>query len=309
MGSSSAACPSLELLCKTPGVELLAAVTQPDRPRGRSLSISPSPVGSLIERLGVAVHKFDSVNSDDAVRSIAGYAPDVITVVAYGQILRRAVLEIPRLGCVNLHGSMLPKYRGAAPCQWAIANGESVTGVSIIRMNERMDAGDILLARPVDILPEDTGGTLLGRVAEVGAEALCDTVVNLAAGRLTGVPQNDAEATFARKLSKSDGQVDWTRPAREVHNRIRAFQPWPGAWCRISSSSGAYTVKILQSCLVAEGGPAGCVLSRGDEGIVVGCGEGGVLLKKVQPEGRTVMGAGEFARGHKLSVGATFGGL
>jgi methionyl-tRNA formyltransferase len=259
--------------------------------------------------MGVAVHKFDSVNSDDAVRAIVRYAPDLIAVVAYGQILGRKVLEIPRLGCVNLHGSMLPKYRGAAPCQWAIANGESVTGVSIIRMNERMDAGDILLARPLDILPDDTGGTLLERVAEVGAGALCDTVVNLAAGRLTGIPQNDADATFARKLSKGDGQVDWTRPARDVHNRIRAFQPWPGAWCRIPIPSGAYTVKILGSCIVGEGGPAGCVLACGDEGIVVGCGEGGVLLTKVQPEGRTAMGAGEFARGHRLSVGATLGGL
>jgi methionyl-tRNA formyltransferase len=309
MGSSAVSCLALERLVATPGIAVVAVVTQPDRPKGRSLTLSPSPVGALAASMGMVTHKFENVNSEEAVRTLTGYAPDAIAVVAYGQILKKGILGIPRLGCINLHGSLLPKYRGAAPCQWAVANGETVTGVTIIRMNERMDAGEMLLARAVDILPDDTGGTVLERIAVVGAEALCDAILGLAAGRVQGVAQDEAGATFARKLSKVDGEVDWGRPAAEVHNRVRGFHPWPGAWFRMSGADGGLTVKIIKSQVGDGVGVPGTVLAVDSDGVVVACGSGSVVLLNVQPEGRKAMGGGEFARGYRVTAGMRMGGV
>lgn len=311
MGSSALACPSLELMLGTPGLEVVGVVTQPDRPRGRNQQVGGCAVANDARRLGAAVITPENVNSPESVEALRALKPDIVAVAAYGQILRREVLGLPRLACLNLHGSLLPKYRGAAPIQWAVANGDPVTGVTVIHMNERMDAGDMVLKREVPILPEDTGGTLAERMAVVGAQAFVDAIIAVRDGAATAVRQDEGMVTFARKLTKHDGAIDWSMPAEAIHNRVRGFNPWPCAWTSVPRETGGGVVlRVLRSRVEdVRQTASGSVVLAGEEGPLVATGRGGLRLLEVQPEGKRAMSGGDFLRGHPFRPGTVLGGV
>jgi len=307
MGSAAFACPSLDRLLSRRDVDVIAVVTQPDRPRGRHLAVGPCPVKSRIQPLGIPVLTPESINAPDSVAALRACRPDLMVVVAYGQILKPAILALPPLGCVNVHASLLPKYRGAAPIQWAIANGERVTGVTTQFMNERMDAGDVLLQRPMDIGGDDTGGSLHDKLAALGADLLDETVSRLLAKTAVRVPQNEAEATLAPKLAKSDGRLDWRLPAATLGHRVRAFDPWPTCHCEAPAGSGRI-VKVLKARVErGAAGTPGTVLDLSGDGPLVQTGEGALRLVAVQPEGKKPMGGADFARGCRVAIGDRLG--
>ena len=311
MGSADLSCVTLERLVQRPVGELVGVVARPAKPKGRRLKVSPCPVGACAQRVGVHLLTPPRVNDPEVIEALRDLAPDVIVVVAYGQILKTPILELPPLGCVNIHTSLLPYYRGAAPIQWAIANGETVTGVTTIFMNERMDAGDILVQRSVPIQPADTAGTLHDRLAVVGAEALLSTLDQMASGALVRHPQDDAEATLAPKLTKEDGHVDWTRSAREVHDRVRGFTPWPGAFSLLPRRAGG-RLRLLRTDVVTEEEveARGCrdhgvghVLCTQREAPLIRASQGGVHLLEVQPAGGRAMSGQAYLNGHDLREG------
>jgi methionyl-tRNA formyltransferase len=303
MGSSAFACPALDALRADPGYTLACVVTQPDRPRGRRLETAPCPVRRHLGGAAVEVLTPERVNAPDSVAAIRTRRPDVIVVVAYGQMLRAELLALPPHGCLNVHGSLLPRYRGAAPVAWAVANGETVTGVTTLFMNERMDAGDILLQAAVPIEPDDTGGTLGEKLAAAGADLLMRSLAAIRAGTAPRRPQDESLATLAPKLNKTDGRLDWRTPARVLHNRVRAFNPWPCATCRLPGEPPRI-LRVLRTRVAPGGeGPSGRVLDAGRDGPVVQTGEGALVLLEVQPEGRTGMSGGDFLRGYALKAG------
>ncbi len=308
MGSSRFACSSLETLLLTPGMDVALVVTQPDRPQGRKLQVAGCPVKQYLSGRNIPVLAPVNINTPESLQQVREADPDVIAVVAYGQLLKAPLLAIPRMGCVNVHGSLLPKYRGAAPVQWAIAQGESVTGVTTLFMNERMDAGDMILRREAPIGPEDTGGGLLDVLGRTGAELLRETLRLLRAGEAPRIPQEEDQATFAPRLTRADGVLDWSRPAVVLGNRVRGFHPWPGCSCEIPAGSGA-KVKILRARPEAsEGGAPGTIMDVGRSGILVQAGPGtGLRLVEVQPEGRTPMSGEAFARGRRIGTGMRAG--
>jgi methionyl-tRNA formyltransferase len=308
MGSAELACPSLERLMGTAGLEVVGVVTQPDRPSGRRRQMAACPVAELARKRGATVLAPEQVNNPESLAALRAMKPDVIAVVAYGQILRRPLLELPALGCLNLHGSLLPRYRGAAPIQWAIANGETVTGVTVMFMNERMDAGDIVMMRDVPIGPDDTAGVLSATLALVGAELLVEGVLAVRDGRAERTPQDETRATFAPKLTKLDGRVDWTLPGTAIRNRIRAFNPWPGGWVILPDPHGDFLLRILRTRVEpVSGAVPGTVVALGNDGPLIAAGRDGVRLLEVQPEGKRPMNGGDFLRGHPLQVGAAVG--
>lgn len=310
MGSAELACPALELLAAGERDELVGVVSQPDRPRGRNLRLSSCPVKAAATARGVPVFTPVRVNAAESLARLREWDIELLAVMAYGQILSKAVLDLPPRGCVNVHASLLPKYRGAAPIQWAIANGEHVTGVTTMMMSERMDAGDILLRREVPIGPADTAAGLHDRLAVEGASLLAATLDDIRAGRAVRTPQVEAEATFAPKLSKQDGRIAWTRPAAEIYNRIRAFNPWPTCFCRAPGrpgTGGGGVLKILAGRVEdAPGGEAGTVVDVSPDGPLVATGAGGLRLLQVQPEGRKAMRGGDYLHGHRLAPGDVF---
>ncbi len=306
MGSAAFACPSLDRLISKRDIELAAVVTQPDRPRGRNLEIAACPVKSRVESLGIPVLTPVDINAPGSVAALRDCGPDLIVVVAYGQILKPAILSMPPLGCINLHASLLPKYRGAAPIQWAIANGERATGVTTQFMNERMDAGDILLQRTAAISPDDTAGSLHDKLASLGAGTLDETVAQIRSGTVERIPQEEADATFAPKLSKSDGRIDWHFPAAVLANRIRAFNPWPACHAEIPEGSGRM-VKVLIARVERGSGVPGTVLAVTGDGPLIQTGDGAVRLLQVQPEGKKPMTGSDFIRGCRIAVGDRLG--
>jgi methionyl-tRNA formyltransferase len=235
---------------------------------------------------------------------LRGWSPDVAVVAAYGRILPVALLEVPRHGCINVHASLLPKYRGAAPIQWAILRGEKVTGVTIMRMNERMDEGDVLLQEAVEIGAEETYGELQERLAAVGARALTKTLALLASGALEPRPQDHAAATLAPTIQKSDGHIDWNRPADEIVRRVRAFNPWPSAFTHLDGK--LLKIHRARAAPAADGTPPGTVVAVGDP-FVVAAGNGAVAIEELQLEGRKRLSAAEFTRGGLLAAGARLG--
>jgi methionyl-tRNA formyltransferase len=233
------------------------------------------------------------IKDPEIVDEIRRLAPDVIAVVAYGQILPRDVLEIPRLACLNLHASLLPRWRGAAPIQAAIAAGDCETGITVMYMDEGLDTGDILLQRNVNILPNDTGGSLHDRLAQIAPEALLESLRLLAAGTAPRIPQENARATYAPKLKREDGQIDWSESAEAIERKIRAYNPWPGAFMRVDHQN----LKIFSASFVDLNGQPGEFL-RSDKDLIVATGKGALSLADVQLEGKRRMSAGEFLRGH-----------
>lgn len=296
-GSAPIAFPSLEALHQNNGVELCVVVTQPDRPAGRHRRFTPCPVKTFALQRGLTICSPEKPS--DAIDAWRTLRPDLFVVVAYGEYLPLPVLEIPRMGAINLHPSLLPAYRGAAPIQWAIANGDTVTGVTILRVRQRMDAGEILMQDKVPIPPDATAADLEPLLAEKGAGLLMQVVEQLRTGTAVEVPQDDAEATEARKLTREDGRIDWSLPAETVRNRIRGFTPWPGCFCMTGSGERVSRLKVLRAVVEEGGGNPGTLLERDErKGPLVACGENALRLVEVQPPGGCPMSGAAWLRGH-----------
>jgi methionyl-tRNA formyltransferase len=298
MGTPPFAVPSFDAL-RMRGEELVAVVTQPDRPRGRGHAVTPSAIKVAALAAGVPVLQPEKVRHPDFLESCRALAPDLIVVVAFGQILPKALLDIPRYGCINVHASLLPRYRGAAPIQWAIIRGETETGVTTMLMDPGMDTGPILLQRRIPIVAEDTAQTLSERLAVVGAEALDETLDALKAGRLHPQPQDSAHATLAPLLKKEDGRIDWGQPAAALAALVRGANPWPGAY----TTSQGEPFRIWAAHAEPGSGEPGVVLCADGRGVVVGTGEGLLVITEVQMPGGKRLSAREAAAGHLVTPG------
>lgn len=303
MGTPTFAVPSLARLA-TGDYDLVAVVTQPDKPSGRGLRVAVSPVKAFALAQGIPVLQPPTLRDPAAVAELAALRPDLIVVAAYGQILRPNVLNLPRYGCINVHASLLPRWRGAAPVQAAILAGDQVTGSTIMLMDEGMDTGPILAQAALAIHPDDTGGTLTERLAQQGADLLAETLPRWLAGEITPQPQDNRLATVCRPLRKEQGIVDWSRPAEEIARAVRAYNPWPAA----TTTWQGQPLKVLRATAVAEqvGDAPGRVVALDGVPAVV-TGDGLLRLDQVQLAGRPAMPAVEFARGHRGFVGSRLG--
>ncbi len=303
MGTPAFAIPALEALAEAS--ELRVVVAQPDKPSGRGRSVSSSPTVAWARAHDVPVLQPVRARDEAFVAQLAALKLDLIVVAAYGKILPKALLELPRLGCVNVHASLLPGYRGAAPIQWAIARGEAETGVTLMQMDEGLDTGPMLARDRLPIALDDTGGSLTAKLAALGGELLARNLPALVAHSLVGVSQDPALATLAPKLVREDAELDLTLSAVELHNRVRAFQPWPGARLMLSPER---SLKILKTAVLEGAGVPGTVLAAGREGITLATGMGALRLLEVQPEGKRPMRAADFLAGHALALGTVLGG-
>ncbi len=304
LGSGAFAIPSFEALLDA-GHEVAALVTQPDKEKGRGREVAPPPLKPVALARGVRVLQPRRVREPAAQDELRALRPELQVVVAYGQILPKSVIDIAPLGTVNVHASLLPRLRGAAPIQWAIARGDTETGVTTMLIDEGLDTGPTLLARRLAILPEETAGELEPRLARLGAELLLDTVRGLAAASLRPVPQDHSQATLAPLLKKEDGLLDWSRPARELANQVRGFHPWPGAYTTVAGR----VLKVRKAAALPGGGEPGTVVEVDRQGLVVGAGGGTRLtLLEVQPESRRPMSGAAYAAGARLEPGEHLGG-
>jgi len=300
MGTPAFAVPSLAALAEA--VDVTLVLCNPDRPAGRGRSVASPPVKEEAMRRGIPVFQPEKARHPDAVARIASAAPDLIVVVAYGHILPKSILDIPRLGCINVHASLLPRYRGAAPINWAVARGETATGITIMQMDVGMDTGPMLHVREMPVGEEDTAESMFPKLSILGAEALCEALNKLREGTLDETPQDDALATYAPMLKKEHGRIDWSRPARELRNLVRGMVPWPSAFALHAGK----TLKVLSSAVVGVSGAAGEpgeLVSLGRDGIAVSCGEGVLRLQVVQPEGGKAMDAWAYAQGRRVTTG------
>jgi methionyl-tRNA formyltransferase len=302
MGTPEFAVPSLAELIAS-GHEIVAVYSQPPRPKGRGQKLTPSPVHAFAESMGLPVFTPESMKTAEAIEVFQSLDLDAACVVAYGQILKPAVLDAPRLGCFNLHGSLLPRWRGAAPIQRAIMAGDKQTGVQIMRMSEGLDEGPILLGEVMDIRPDDTAASLSERMAHVGAGLWSRALAAIERGGATETPQA-GEPTYARKITPAEARIDWTRPAAEVDARIRGLSPFPGAWFEAPSETGPVRIKALLSTRAQETGAPGQVL---DDVLTIACGAGAVRLIRVQREGKAAQSAEEMLRGFPLPAGTVLG--
>lgn len=300
-GTPMFAVPSLERLTAA-GFEIQLVVTQPDRPQGRGMAMTAPPVKQSALRLGLSVIQPEKIKKNEEFRAqLEALHPDAIIVVGYGRIIPPWMLQLPRYGNINVHASLLPKYRGAAPVQWAIAQGETVSGVTTMLLNEGLDTGDILLQKEMAIRPEDTAVTYAPRLAELGADLIMETLRGLEDKNITPMPQDHGQATLAPVLKKEDGMVDFSRTAVEIHNRLRGFQPWPGAYTQFRGK-GLKFISARPEDALANLQPG--ELRIGDEKLFVGCGQRTVLeLLQLQPEGKKIMAAREFINGYHPAAG------
>lgn len=304
-GTPQFAVPGLERLVAA-GHDVQLVVTQPDRPQGRGMELTAPPVKQTALRMGLPVTQPEKIKKNDEFRArLTAIHPDAIIVVGYGRIIPDWMLQLPPHGNINVHASLLPRYRGAAPIQWSIANGETVTGVTTMRIDEGLDTGDILLKREMAINPEDTAVTLAPRLAKLGADLLVETLEELQQGTVKPVPQDDLQATLAPILRKEDGLVNFSREAVEIHNRLRGFQPWPGAYTHFRGKNlkivAAKPVQAAQQIAPGE-------LRVSGDAFVVGCGNGTALqLLEVQPEGKKAMSARDFLSGYRPAQGERLG--
>lgn len=283
--------------------EVAGVVTQPDKRVGRHQQLHAPPIKTAVAGQSLSILQPARIKDRHAVEDIRALAPDVIVVIAYGQILPRDVLEIPKLACLNLHASLLPRHRGAAPIQAAIAAGDPETGMTVMYMDEGLDTGDILLQRKIDILRDETGGSLHDRLAELAPDALLGALEVLEKGSAPRIPQNNALATYAPKLERDHGKIDWNKPADEIERTIRAFNPWPGAFTPIKTKTGEIrNLKVFAAKTVDGTGKPG-ELIRGDRELVIATAEGALSLVEVQLEGKKRMNAAELLRGTSLSFG------
>ncbi len=307
MGTPEFAVPSLEALLRSTDV-VVAAISQPDRPVGRGRLLTPPAVKKVALFHGLPVLQPSTLRDASVHAEIVAAAPDLIVVAAYGKILPVEILGVPAQGCINVHASILPRHRGAAPIQWAILSGDPETGITIMRMNPAMDEGDILLQRTISIEPEDTAETLGERLGRLGAQLLVQTIVGLKTGAITGRPQDPGAATLAPRIQKSMGRIDWTKPAASIEREVRAFQPWPTAYTTIFGKR----LKVVRAHV---GGaiPArpqftpGTVTASGEAGIIVATGSDTLVLTAVQLEGHRPLLAGDFIRGCPIEPGTVLG--
>jgi methionyl-tRNA formyltransferase len=307
MGTPDLAAASLRALLGAPDVVVTGVVSQPDRPKGRDLAMQPSPVKELATQNHLPVLQPLRAREPAFVEALRDLAPDLIAVAAYGQILPAAVLQLPRLGCVNVHTSLLPKYRGASPIQQAILNGDRMTGVTIMRMDAGLDTGDILSQEEVPIHLEDTAETLHDRLAQTGAALLVRTIPDYANGRIQPRPQPAEGASYAPRIRKEDGLIDWGLPAPAIGNRVRAFAPWPGAFTHFTVHGAPHLLKIWKADVVGEKGEPGAVLRADKQGVIVGCGQAALNVRVLQLEGSRRMPAQEFLAGHPMKAGQKLG--
>lgn len=300
MGTSVFAVPSLEALIASEN-EIAAVVSQPDRPKGRGHKLSPTPVKSVAECHGIPVFQPLSIKSAEAVQQVQDWQPDLIVVVSYGQIIPPAILDFPRYGCINVHASLLPRYRGAAPIQRALMAGENASGVSIMFMDKGLDTGDIIKQSRLEIPDNMNHGELESILARQGAELLLSTICSLAENAFVRVKQDDSQATYAERLNKNDELIDWSKPAYVIHNQIRALDPAPGAFTRI----GDLKVKIFASRIAEEqgNGVIAEIIKIDKQGFVVQTGEGTLQVLELQKEGKKRMLAPDFLKGHNLQPG------
>jgi len=304
-GTPQFAVPSLKKLLSLPEFEILAVFTQPDRPRGRGNQVAFSPVKEVAVAAAMPVYQPEIIRAPQIEEQLRGLAPDVIVIIAYGQIIPRRLLPIPRLGWINLHASLLPNYRGAAPIAWAIANGESVTGNTTMRIDAGMDTGELLLQQELTIGPEEAAPELAGRLSEMGAELMVETLRGLQSGKLNSRQQDHFAATHAPILRREDGRIDWTRPAQEIYNRMRGFEPWPGAYTEFRGQSCHVWGRPVSKEVSSEA-PGTLVLERGK--VLVTCGAATLMeLTHVKLEGRRRISAAEFGNGARLQVGERLG--
>jgi methionyl-tRNA formyltransferase len=305
-GTPEFAVPSLRRLAERPEFSVEAVICQPDRPRGRGHQVSASPVKEIALELGLHVYQPESIKSDSSQDFLKRLAPDAVVIIAYGQIIPARLLTIPRLGWINVHGSLLPAYRGAAPVHWAIANGETVTGLTTMQIDAGMDTGATLLMREVSIGPNETSPELAARMSEVGADLIAETLLRFDRGEISPTPQEAARATYAPILKKEDGRIDWGRPALQIYNRMRGFTPWPGSYSTFRGQTCHLWGRPETQPPPDEQISPGEILATGKE-IHVACGAGTrLLLESIQIEGRKKVTAREFANGARLAAGERF---
>jgi methionyl-tRNA formyltransferase len=307
MGTPELACASLNALLGCDEFEVAGVVTQPDRPKGRDLKVQASPVKELAARKGLTVLQPERSREEGFIESLRRLEPQLIAVAAYGQILPKTILDLPAHGCLNVHTSLLPRYRGAAPIQLAILNDDRETGVTIMKMDAGMDTGAIVSQQATAISPEDDAQTLHDRLAAMGAELLVKTIPDYVAGKIQPRPQPETGIVYAPKIKKEDGEIDWSLPARTIWNHVRGLVPWPGTFTFLSETSGkTLLLKIWEAKAVEGSGSPGTILKAGKEGVAVACGTGALQILTVQKEGGRRMAVQEFLAGNSLSVGQSF---
>ncbi|QWV94071.1 methionyl-tRNA formyltransferase [Geomonas oryzisoli] len=302
MGTPEFACPTLRTLIER-GENVVAVVTQPDRPKGRGQQTLPPPVKVVAESHGIPVLQPVKVRLPESIDQIRALEPDLIVVIAFGQILPKALLDIPTHGCINVHASLLPRYRGAAPLNWCIINGETETGVTTMMMDVGLDTGDMLLKSATPIDPDEDTQSLHDRMSQLGAELLAQTLDRLVAGELVPEKQDDALTCYAPIMKKEDGLIDWTRSAQDIKNQVRGMTPWPGAFSFLDDK----LLKVYKVQTAAGTGNPGEVVAAGRDGIEVACGEGSLVIRELQLEGKKRMAAGDFLAGYKVPAGSLLG--
>ena len=305
MGTPAFAAPVLSALVEA-GHEVVLVVTQPDRPKGRGRKLSPPPVKDRAALLGLPVYQPERVKAPEAIETIAAARPDVMVVAAFGQILPKSLLDIPPKGCLNVHASVLPKLRGAAPINWAIINGDTNTGVTIMKMDVGMDTGDMLMVETETIAPDDTAGRLTTRLSAVGSRMIVEALASLEAGSLNPVKQDPVEATYAPLLKKETGLIDWSRPAADVDRLVRGLDPWPGAYTKLEGETlKVWRVEVTDA---DTSGLPGEVVESGKHGIAVVTGAGVARITELQLGGGRRMKAADYLTGHRVEVGTMLGG-
>ena len=307
MGTANLSCTILQTLVDSEDFDVAAVVTQPDRPKGRQLRLQSSPVKDLALKLKLPLLQPERARNEDFLKQLKGIGPDLMAVAAYGQILPQTILELPRFGCLNVHTSLLPKYRGAAPIQWAILNDEPRTGVTIMKMDAGLDTGPILSEAQTDIGSQDTSETLHERLAQMGADLLRQTIPDYVAGRIQPHAQPTEGGTYAPRIKKEDGHLDWTQPARALWNRVRGLVPWPGAFTFLPSAPTSQLLKLWQAEPADGSGIPGTVLQADRSGIVIACGQNALRVLVVQKEGGRRLSVSDFLAGHSLKPGQKLG--
>ena len=303
MGTPDFAVAPLEAILKA-GHEVTAIVTQPDRQKGRGREVQYSPVKECALSYGIPVLQPLKIKEKDAVEELRKYPADIFVVAAFGQLLSEEILNMPRLGCINIHASLLPAYRGAAPIQWCVINGEEKTGVTIMQMAKGMDTGDILLQKEVVLDEKETGGSLFDRLMETGAELIVEVLPKIEAGELTPVVQKEELATYAGKITKDMGNIDFAKSAVTIERLIRGLNPWPSAFTHYKGKIlKIWEADVVSECANAENPVPGTVIAMDKESFTLATGEGALRIRSLQPEGKKRMSCAEFMRGYEVKVG------
>lgn len=307
MGTPEISCRSLEQIHGDNRFQILAVVTQPDRPGGRELKLSSPSVKVLAQKFNLPILQPQKARDNGFIGELRALKPDLIVVVAYGQILPQELLDVPACGCLNVHASLLPKYRGAAPIQWAIANGDVETGVTIMKMDSGLDTGPILAMHRTRIFPEDDSQSLHDRLAQMGAQLLLATIPDYVSGKIPPRPQPAEGATYAAKIKKEDGLIDWRLPAGKIVDRLRAFAPWPGAYSFFGvAGSVPVLIKTWKAAIVGKSGRPGEVLSASRDGLIVACGADAIQIFELQREGGRRLTTEQFLAGFPIKAGERF---